>query len=400
MVLSALILYCNIVLSAPSIAVVDSLYDKVSPDLAAWHIPHEVIQPRDLENPDTLARYQAIFFPCGMDSPLDTSINLMSRGTSIQSVTLKKEYYEPKRDRIGKNVRDYIRRGGYAYFSGYAFKYLQETWSVLHFFDNFPYMGMSEHVDAYVSGDLSSFCGRDTITLSMSHPGWVAVKRIDGAEVLARGSFTTPRGDKTGPLCGMIQRGSGKILWTSFHNSTTDDYRRFCLIRIAAAPYLRETLDKVERYDGTFVATIVDILLPGEAARTYRVRLHKGKNTLFLDSSATRFQVDIYDSSMGLIQSRDLPELHQIFTVNMSKDDAAWIRLFPSGNERYGYHALVVARDVWPIPYARRILKWCAVFGMILLIIYGIRVRNRIKPAGRIWRWLKKENDEGGEDTR
>ena len=391
MLLTAMILSFNLVMASPDIAVVDSLYDRVSPDLTAWHISHDVIQPRDLENPDTLAKYGAIFFPCGMDAPLDTSINLMSRGTSIQSVTLKKEYYEPRKDRIGKNMRDYIRKGGYAYFSGYAFKYLQETWPLLHFFDGFPYMGMSDHVEAGIYGDLAAFCGRDSMALSMSHPGWISVKRIDGADVFARASFSTPRGEKNGPLCGLVKRGAGEILWTSFHNQGNDEYRRFTLLRIAGAPFLRETIDRVDRYDGTFMATVVDILLPGETARTYRVKLRKGKNTIFLDSACTRFQVDVYDSSMGLIQSRDLPELHQRFAVNMPKDDMAWIRLFPSGSERYGFHALVVARNVWPLPYAQRILRWCLVCAIIFLVVYAVRSKNRVKPMGRIWRWINKD---------
>jgi len=394
-ILSTLILAFSISSSTPEIAVVNSIYDRISPVLTSWKIPHDILEARDLENPDVLKRYRSVFIPCGVDAPLDTSINLLSRGTHIQSVTLKKDYYEPRRDRIGKNLRDYIRSGGSVYVSGYAFKYLQEAMPVLHFFDRFPYMGMSERVEAELSGDMAVFCGRESANLFMSHSGWIAVKKIDGATILARASFNTPRGTKEGPLCAIIPGEGGEILWSSFHTNAMDDYRRFTLARIASSSFFHETLSWAESYGGSTVSTITDILLPGETVRAYRMNLPRGTSTVFLHSEKTPFQVDICDGSMALIMSRDLSELRQRFDIHLRKEGHIWIRLFPSGKKRNGFHSIIVSSNAWLIPYGKTIVIILGILSAIGLFQYARHLRGKRGYHGRIWRWIQKNDDQG-----
>ena len=156
----------------------------------------------------------------------------MLQGRSISSVALKDKDHDSDYGLIGENIRDFINHGGTAYFSGYAFKFLQEAYEPFTFFSNFPYMGVPGRVVATMKGDLAAFCLENEMALYMTDPGWVAIKEAKDADIIATAVYETPRGEKNGPISMVFSRGDGEVLYTSYHSTVYSDFRRFNIYRV------------------------------------------------------------------------------------------------------------------------------------------------------------------------
>ena len=104
------------------IVVVNAKYDKIEKILDKYRIPYKIYNYRDLETDEIYNRHRAIFFPCGVKKLIETNVNILSRGTSIQSVSLKKDFLDINEDKIIKNIKTFIENGGTTYFSGYSYE--------------------------------------------------------------------------------------------------------------------------------------------------------------------------------------------------------------------------------------------------------------------------------------
>jgi hypothetical protein len=341
----------------PSVAVVGSRFDPIEKVLDTYHISYDLIKFDDLEKAETLTGYRTVFFPCGLEKPLHEKINLSLQGRSISSVTLKQNDRDSNYSIIGENIRDFINHGGTAYFSGYAFRLLQEAYEPFTFFSGFPYMGIPGRIEATLKGDLAAFCLENEMALYMTHPGWIAVEYARNAEILATATYETPRGEKTGPISMIMSRGSGELIYTSYHSTVYSDFRRFNVYRILGHELIEEAGKKARRWNQTIQARICDAIHEGENVRVYRVKVEKGSNSIYFNGGRNRYLVEIFDGAMNLIESRDTHESRMEFTVKSDKDGRCFIRIFPASGERYSRYALVGASGRRLIPY-----------GMILII--------------------------------
>ena len=362
---------------ANRVAVVKGKYDKVERVLRSMRISYDLISFQDLEDAAIIKNYEALFLPCGMNYPVESNVKILARGRNIQSVTLKDDFYEPHMEKITAHIKDFIRAGGYAYFSGYSFDVLNNCFHVMDFHDDFPYMGMPGRITSKLKEDLACFCMDDEMALYMGHSGWITIKSVNGPAVLAEAQYATPRGERSGPISFFDTSGRGGYLYTVYHSTVYSDFRRFNVYRVAGGPCIRELEDIVFSWDQERTVSFADALMGIENSRTYRVPLRKGVNSIYFKSEEYPFQVVVLDESYSLIESRDLPDLVQTIDIH-SKDDAyCYVRVFPSTRDRYSIYAIVSAHGMRILPYFFKFLygagALCVIAGIVVMIRLGKR---------------------------
>ncbi len=338
------------------VAVIKSKYDDVDKVLTLFRIPHDVLCYRDLETPEKIERYRSLFVPSGVDYPIEEMLDVYANNFRFKSVALKPDFYEVDKDRVARTLRRFVKNGGSAYFSGYTYEHLQKAFGMLEFFSNFPYMGMPARLEATVFNDLSRFSMRNRMALYLDHPGWIAIKEARRAEVIAFATYETPRGVHSGPITFIARRGSGELLYTSYDSTVFSDFRRFNIYRIAGAHIMEMLEDEAQRWGQAVTGRIVNAIHDGEYAAMHRIDLAKGNNTIYFFSEKEFYQIDIVDRSLSLIESRDLLQREQMFTVKSPAADYCYIRLYPCTNDRYGMYGVVSASGMRIIPYLYYIL--------------------------------------------
>jgi hypothetical protein len=287
---------------------------------------------------------------------MEDSLDVYANNFRFKSVALKPDFYEIDKDKVARTLRRFIKSGGSAYFSGYSFEYLQKAFDMFEFFDNFPYMGMPARLEAIVFNDLSRFSMKNRMVLYMDHPGWIAVKSVRDAEVIAFASFETPRGMRSGPITFLAHRGGGEILYTSYDSTMFSDFRRFNIYRVAGAHLLERLEDEASEWGQTVTGRIVSSIQNQEYAGMHRVDLARGSNTIYFYSERDFYQIDVLDRDHSLIESRDIMEREQIFAVTSAGDDYCFIKLYPYTNDRFGMYAVVSAAGMRIFPYLYYIL--------------------------------------------
>jgi len=324
------------------IAVVKSRFDNIELVLDTYHIDYELIDFKDLGNSEIFSKYDSIFFPSGISSEYEDNLDVNWQGKDFTSVKLSKDFFELDTDAFKNNFRKFTKNGGSSYFSGYAFKQLAMAYDDFDFFDDFPYMGIPGRIEADITGDLAKFSLKRKTALYMEYTGWVALKHVDGAEVLAEAEFPTPRGNKSGPISVLIHDG-GEILYTSYYSTVYSEFKRFNIYRIAGSHLRKEAIDRVKARSQEPTGIIVDSFLSEEAYRTYYFTLREGNNTIHFLSDGARYMFEIYDRNMSLIVSRDYQEAAQSYNIISLKEDYCFVKVYPSGKDRFIMHSVVSA---------------------------------------------------------
>ena len=369
------------------IGVVKSVFDPIEKVLLTYNIPHDVLDITDLEKNEILARYGAIFFPCGMEMPIHERIGIMADGNNISAVSLNKKFHETDDALIGKNIRRFVKNGGAAYFSGFAFKQLQSAFEPFDFFSNNPYIGEEGRVPANLSGDLSIFCNAKESVLYMTHSGWISIKSAKDGKVIAEGKYSTPLGEKEGPISVLFKRGRGEILYTSYHNTVYSDFRRFNIYRIAAHNMIESAAEAADRNGQKILARIGDAIHDDENVRTYRLPLKSGANTLYMLFDAAGFQIDLLSGSRKIIESRDSFEKEFSFNIYADEDSYCLVRIFPRKGIRFTKFAIISAAGMKTWPYYIKILLLAALAAAAIIAFFILlpRIRNlfRYTPKPR-----------------
>ena len=369
---------------ARDIAVVKGRFDPIEKVLRAYRISFETISYPELQDPAILKKYRLIFFPCGMEPPLHEHIRLKSQGRSIHSVAIRKEIASISQDKITKNIRSFIDEGGKAYFSGYTVKFLNQAYNDFTFFNDFPYMGMPGRIVARLKGDMAHFSIKNEMALYMTHSGWITLKEVNDAEILASAFFETPRGTRGGPVALYMERGKGEVIYTSYHSTVFSDYRRFNIYRLAGSHLIAALREKIDRWEQEKTASLADSFHRGERVRTYRIPLRIGMNTLYVLAENAPLQVDILDRESRIILSRDMHRRYEEIDIPSPRDTYCIIRLFPDTRERHGLHAVAAARGRRVIPHMTPIMIAAGIITAagIFLIMALFFDRRRYSPPG------------------
>lgn len=369
---------------ARGVAVVRGQYDDIEKVLAAYRIPHTVLSFGDLQDERIFSRYRAMFFPCGVDVPMETNINILSRGTSIQAVFLKEDYHEIDREKIIRNVRSFITGGGSAYFSGYSFYLLQGAFDVFEFFDDFPPMGMAGRVDMSLRGNLRSFCSRREFCCSAPHSGWITPRSVKNAEVLAEAAFETPRGKRRGPVAAMIGRERGEAYYTGYHAGDPAGIARFFVQRVVHREELSRLEKEVGRWEQRASTMIVDSIPTWEPGRRYTVPVKKGTQTVYFASGKGFYQVDISDGNNMPLFSRQSWGREFSHSIEATRDGDYHIAVYPGPTGAYAPFAIIAADGVRLVPHWRKGVLLVLCVSVIFGLVWINRVVRPRKYSGRM----------------
>ena len=163
-----------------------------------------------MSNPSELAKYDILFFNCGMTE------DWMWSGSNV-----------------GQNLRDYVNGGGSIYASDMAYYVLEETFpSAVSFVGNDSTPGAAYVGEmGYVQGDvvdetMKAVLGKDVAEINYDLPSWAAIESAQPGTPLIRGSYQYYDMNsmdysvmtQTGPLAVRYESGAGVFLYTSFHN--------------------------------------------------------------------------------------------------------------------------------------------------------------------------------------
>ena len=360
-------------------AVVKSRFDNIDLVLDTYHIKYDLIKFSELGNMETFSRYDSIFFPSGISSEYEDNLDVEWQGKDFTSVKLSKDFFELNTAAFKNNFRVYTKNGGCSYFSGYAFKQLALAYDNFEFFDNFPYMGVPGRIEADIKGDLAKFSLKRKTALYMEYTGWIALKDVSGAEVLAEAVFSTPRGDKSGPIS-VIIHDTGEILYTSYYSTVYSEFKRFNIYRIAGSHLRKDAINIVKAHSQEPTGIILDSFHSGEASRTYYFNLKEGNNTIYFLSDNAKYMFEIYDRNMSLIIAKDYHEKEQSYNLISLKEDYCFVKIYPSEKERFIMHSVVSAYGaVIPpgVTYAVKIIL--AVLGAVFLIAFLKVAISRLK---------------------
>jgi hypothetical protein len=349
------------------IGVVKGRFDNIEIVFDTYRINYDLLQMKDLENSEVFDKYDSIFFPSGLSSDYEDNIDVSWQGKSHLAVKLSKNFFELNPDIFKKNLKRFTKNGGSSYFSGYAFKQLAMAYDDFEFFDDFPFMGIESRIEADIKGDLARYALKKKIGLHMEYSGWVTVKHINGAEVLAESSFPTPRGEKFGPVSVLIHDG-GEILYTSYYSSVYNDFKRFNIYRIAGNHLRKRSLNKVKSHFQDSTGLVIDSFLKDETSRMYYFNLPGGDNTIYFISDSPYYMFEIYDRNMSLIISKDYKDTEQSYTMKSLKDDYCFVKIYPSGKERFAMYSIISAHGyIIPTVVTLSIKILLALIGIILL---------------------------------
>lgn len=392
---TALSSVCAVALSSENFAaekpvgLVKGRFDHIETLLNHYKIPFDIIQFADLEKKDSLKKHSAVFFPCGMGRSLESNIDVSASGYYVQNVFLKDLQKKVETEKIRENIRDFISAGGSAYFSDFSYDILQLTYNCFDFYFNFPNLGISGRYATKLNGSLRLFLNREKADFFMPHEGWVLIQSVKDAEILAEGEVETPRGELRARIISLIQRGSGEIIYSSYHSSErNDEIMRYMIFRITRKEMLEHHTRVVSKWNQTITTEILDTILPGENVRSHAVILQKGKNTIYFYAEKGLFQVDLYTKDMKLVLSKDTGS--SIFSIDVNAADSGEyiLSLYGSGDYSYTPFAVITAAGWRLIPYvtaARVLFAFIAVF-IVSVIITAYRLSHPKEIGGRIRR--------------
>ncbi len=188
------------------IGVISGQYDDIGALITKAGLPMEVYgRPSDLlTDPAKMAELDLIFSNCGS----------LATTTSVA-------HYSPEEV---ANTRAWLEAGGTLYTSDWEYELFDAVVPEGLNFNSNPKLGAVSAIEADVlDRDIQTMLGKATAELRFNLNDWVVIDSAEYAYVLAEG-----RVDGTGrthPMAALMPVGSGKAIFTSFHNESqiTDD---------------------------------------------------------------------------------------------------------------------------------------------------------------------------------
>jgi hypothetical protein len=188
---------------------VPGLYDQIEVILSdSLGYSPTVLAPENLGTTATLNEYKMLFVNCGADLTA-----VIENASALD------------------NLKGWVAAGGVLYASDLSLDLVQAMFpeqilSVLY--------GDAQSVTATVTSEaIRTFTGKSSVAIRYDLPAWTTPDELStGPEVLLRGSFTD--GEQTHadkPLALLITHGSGKVVFTSFHNESGVTPDQLALLR-------------------------------------------------------------------------------------------------------------------------------------------------------------------------
>ena len=363
------------------VGIVENQYDHIEKLLTKYKIPYTIVKYRDLEKEQLYSQLDALFIPCGAEPPLTSSVNILSRGTHLEGVTINDQYYKIDAVQTGKYIRRFIEKGGSVYVSDFSFSYLQSALSSFSFYKDFPFIGLSGTFRAECKNDLSYY-QQGSVNLEMNHSGWVAPAEIRGSESLLTGNVETPLGLKNTTIAAMTSLKQGIALYTSYH-SENDPYSlmRYYVLRTVYNRDLENMRNYIRKWEQSPQTIIVDKSLPGETARTYRLKVRIGGSYLYIKTDGGIWKIDIFDNKGTFLYSEEAVSGGFSYFIPSGNGKDIFLKLIPLDKEKFHVYTAATAYGFRLFPYYLRVMIACV--GMVLLVLY-LRFLKRQRFKGRV----------------
>jgi hypothetical protein len=364
------------------VGVVENQFDHVETILQKMKIPFKMIKPRDIESESLYQNYDAIFYPCGAEMQLNSSVNIMSRGSQIQGMSLTDQYYKVDMKKTGELIARFIQEGGSAYFSDFSYKYLQSAFSPFSFYKDFPYVGLEGQVKVSVQGELPSYLPQQSISVYFNHQGWIFPSDIKAGEPFLSAEATTPIGVKRSAIAALIKEKKGLVVFSSYHD-VSDPYgiMRYMIMRTVNKRDTDAMETLVHRWGQIRQTMVTDRVLSGENSRTFSVALKKGSNTVYFLASSGNWQIDIFDGSGALIHSFDGAGSEYIHSFESPSDGRGIVRAVSLDKEKGQVICFASATGFRLFPYWLHTAL--ALLGFVLLVGYFVFI-HRARWKGRV----------------
>jgi len=195
------------------IAVLAGSYDTTQDLLNLLSLDYDLVaqgattQMDFLRSPAKLNAYDIVFLNCGMDE----------------------DWIFEARDEVAQNLRQFVQNGGSLYASDWTFQAVEAAFpGAVDFYgaDDFPseaYSGLDGSLQGEVlDPNMKALLASDTADIHYDLAGWVIAENADAtSEVLVRGhpyTFWDDTPVANAPLAVRFQEGTGKVLFTTFHN--------------------------------------------------------------------------------------------------------------------------------------------------------------------------------------
>lgn len=199
------------------IAVVTGEYDDIGAILTGMELEFDSYAGRAtsggylelLRDPSALAEYDIVFFNCGIAAD-----------------------WQPFREEVGGNIREFVENGGSIYASDYAFVFFEEAFpTVVDFLGDddalftgspsTPAVGVGGRIDAQIfDANMMAAIGGNRADLNYDLDGWVVpLSILSSATPMVRGNARTYGSGivENAPLAVKLER-NGVAIFTTFHN--------------------------------------------------------------------------------------------------------------------------------------------------------------------------------------
>jgi hypothetical protein len=192
--------------STGKLAYVRGVFDAIQNVATGLGNTVEEISVTDLANSTITSKYRMIFLNCGLPE-----------SAAENAATIA-------------NLRAFMESGGTIYASDYASVYVKGLFPTY----NFDYTGDEQTIQATVTdASLQAFVGKTSVTIAYDLDAWTDILQLPAtATVLLRGSYTAFGSVRTNqPIAFMIPQGSGRLVFTTFHNETGATQDQIAVLR-------------------------------------------------------------------------------------------------------------------------------------------------------------------------
>lgn len=361
-------------------AVITAHFDSPAAILESMGVRYTVLPHKQIENTEALASFDTIFFPCGIGISPETSINILSRGTKLQGISLDDRYYKVDDNKTAEAIRNFITNGGTACFSDFSIDLMHRALGNAVWHRDFANLGIAGSVDALAAGPFAAFLGRDRYPVLFGHSGWVVPKAVKRAEALLTGNAPTPLGPLAAQLAGTANVDDGTIYYSAFHDSGTgNELVRFLAAQALTVAYRAKNARYIGGWDLDPGMLISDFSRRGEYSREYRLDLPPGRNTFFGFFSSGKWRVEVRDAhrrELGTLQEAD-----NLLRLDLPKGtERIYVTVLNTGGTFGAAYSIGTGNGLRLFPYWKRILIWSAVLAVFSsLAILRKRKMDRAK---------------------